>query len=297
MPYASFRPYGSGRHASHHWAPQWRKPRRHDHRRAAPERNDNLFESLFSSEPSDGLLAAIFSSEPPARRGLPVRFRDPLTDRASENLTLGLFALFAPLLLPLGLLSVLGLCLARLWNASARRRALREAERARRALRRPRSSARLPPPEPGQLAEAWEKSRASLEWKILLGSLLSDLEPVVDQRHVRNQRGQIVGRNPGIRGWIFEHCPELRRHYKAMMAYKALAERLRRVCGLFDPDSAEALLGVRPAGRGETPAAPPGARARARTLLEGAPTLRALDDALRERLGLPRMHRERRRSA
>ncbi len=286
MPYTSFRPYGSGRYSTHYWVPQWRKPKRRYHRRtAAPEQ-------------PDGLLAAIFSSGPAARpRGRPARSRDPIADRYDANLAVGLFILLAPLLLSLGLLSVLGLCLARIWNAPARRRALREAERTRRALRRSRTAARLPPPTPEQLVEAWEKSRTSLEWKVLLGSLLSDLEPVVDQRYVRNECGEIVGRNPGIRGWIFDHCPELRHHYKAMMSYKALAAKLRQVCGLFDPDSAEALLSVRPTGRGETYSAPPEVRARARALLDGAPTLRALDDTLRERLGLPRMCRERRRSA
>ena len=200
-------------------------------------------------------------------------------------------------MLPLGLLSLLTVGLARLCGAPARRRALRDAERTRRALRKQRASSRLPPPTPEQLVEAWEKSRTSLEWKILLGSLLSDLEPVVDRSYIRDEDGEIVGRNPGIRGWIFEHCPELRRHYKAMMSYKTLAARLRRVCGLFDPDSAEALLRVRPEGRGEAPQASAEARAQARALLDAAPSMRALDDALCERLGLPRMRRERRRTA
>ena len=210
---------------------------------------------------------------------------------------MGLIMLVGPMVLPLGLLSLLTVGLARLCGAPARRRALREAERTRRALRKQRAASRLPPPTPEQLVEAWEKSRTSLEWKILIGSLLSDLEPVVDRSYIRDEDGEIVGRNPGIRGWIFEHCPELRRHYKAMMSYKTLAARLRRVCGLFDPDSAEALLRVRPEGRGEAPQAPAEARAQARALLDAAPSMRALDDALCARLGLPRMRRERRRTA
>ena len=277
--YGSCRPYGSGRRSGYHWVPQWRKPKRHYRRRdAVPEENDDL-------------LSAIFSFEPPARG------RDPVVDRYDDNLVLGLAALLGPLVLPLGLLSLLVLGLARLCGAPARRRALREAERTRRALRKQRTSSRLPPPTPEQLVEAWEKSRTSLEWKILLGSLLSDLEPVVDRSYIRDEDGEIVGRNPGIRGWIFEHCPELRRHYKAMMSYKTLAARLRRVCGLFDPDSAEALLRVRPEGRGEAPQASAEARAQARALLDAAPSMRALDDALCARLGLPRMRRERRRTA
>ena len=271
----SYHPYGSGQRSGYHWVPQWRKPkrryRRHD---TVPGEGDNL-------------LAAFVSSD------FPVQGQNLILD----HLVLGLMMLVGPLVLPLGLLSLLTVGLARLCGAPARRRALREAERTRRALRKQRASSRLPPPTPEQLVEAWEKSRTSLEWKILLGSLLSDLEPVVDRSYIRDEDGEIVGRNPGIRGWIFEHCPELRRHYKAMMSYKTLAARLRRVCGLFDPDSAEALLRVRPEGRGEAPQASAEARAQARALLDAAPSMRALDDALCARLGLPRMRRERRRIA
>ena len=223
--------------------------------------------------------------------------RDPFAVTPGPNLVLGFVLAFAPVLLSLGLLSALAFGLARLCGAAARRRALRAARRTRRTLHAKRTVSALPPPTPDQLREAWEKSRDSLRWKILLGSMLSDLEPVVDQSHIRNAEGEIVGRNPGIRGWILKHCPDLSKHYKAMMSYKAMAARLRLAAGLSGPAPAEALLELRPAGRAETARAPAEARARAKALLDAAPTMRALDDALRERLGLPRMRRERRCSA
>lgn len=223
--------------------------------------------------------------------------RDPLAITPGPNLILGFFLAFAPVLLSLGLLSALAFGLARLCGAAARRRALRTARRTRKALHAKRIVSALPPPTPDQLRDAWEKSRDSLRWKMLLGSMLSDLEPVVDQSHIRNAEGEIVGRNPGIRGWILNHCPDLSKHYKAMMSYKAMAARLRMASGLSGPAPAEALLELCPAGRTETAWAPEEARARARALLDAAPTMRALDDMLRERLGLPRMRRERRCSA
>ena len=42
----------------------------------------------------------------------------------------------------------------------------------------------------------------------------------------------MVGRRPGIRGWLRERCPELMPHYKAVMAYKALADKVQMATGL-----------------------------------------------------------------
>ena len=45
--------------------------------------------------------------------------------------------------------------------------------------------------------------------------------------------GTIVGRQPGLRGWIGFYTPALLPHYKTLMAYKALAEHL----GVFYADA------------------------------------------------------------
>ena len=73
----------------------------------------------------------------------------------------------------------------------------------------------------------WTASRSSLEGKILLGVLLGDLESAVDNAYIRDETGEIVGRKPGIRGWIDENCPVLSKRYKTLMRYKALADKMK----------------------------------------------------------------------
>ena len=99
------------------------------------------------------------------------------------------------------------------------------------------------PPTPEELRRAWEaaRGRGSLAAKLLAGTLLSNLEPVVDQSYLRLEDGTIVGRRPGLKGWLRGYCPELVPHYKALMSYKALADKLRIALGIEEPDT---LYGV-----------------------------------------------------
>ena len=99
-------------------------------------------------------------------------------------------------------------------------------------LRRRRTECVRGEPKPEQLLAAWEESRASLAGKLRLGALLSEIEPHVDQSLIRDEEGHIVGRRPGIRGWLRWNCPELVPHYKAIMAYKALADKVQMATGL-----------------------------------------------------------------
>ena len=104
------------------------------------------------------------------------------------------------------------------------------------------------PPSPEALRRAWEAAhgaRGSLAGKLLAGTLLSDLEPAVDQTYVRAGDGTIVGRRPGLKGWMRVNCPDLVPHYKALMSYKALADKLRKTLGIEEPDT---LDGVRDFG-------------------------------------------------
>ena len=112
----------------------------------------------------------------------------------------------------------------------------------RRQLRKTRKSSTRKPPTPEALEAAWAKSRRSLEWKLRLGSMLEDLEPSVDQSYIRDDDGAVVGREPGIRGWLMEHCVEVFDHYKTAMGYKALAHRFRLAIDLPEPFTLEDVL-------------------------------------------------------
>ena len=120
---------------------------------------------------------------------------------------------------------------------NARRRAL-AAER-RRITRRTTSNSC---PTPEALRAAFAARGESPEAKIRLGSLLEDLECYVDNCLRFGPDGEILGRNGGVRGWLREHMPELSKHYKTLMRYKALARRLRQAVGIHDPVPADTLL-------------------------------------------------------
>ncbi len=100
------------------------------------------------------------------------------------------------------------------------------------------------PPTPDELRRAWEaaRGRGSLTAKLLAGTLLSNLEPAVDQSYLRAEDGTIVGRRPGLKGWLRANCPELLPHYKALMSYKALADKLRVALGVEEPDTLSGVL-------------------------------------------------------
>ena len=101
------------------------------------------------------------------------------------------------------------------------------------------------PPSPEALRRAWEAAhgaRGSLAGKLLAGTLLSDLEPAVDQTYVRAGDGTIVGRRPGLKGWMRVNCPDLVPHYKALMSYKALADKLRKALGIEELDTLDGVI-------------------------------------------------------
>ena len=153
--------------------------------------------------------------------------------------------------LTLALLGVMGLfCLAfSFWDLIVDAldegplgRILHASRATRRRLSRQRKISTRAAPTPEALAAAWAKSRKSLEWRLRLGSMLENLEPVVDQSYIRDEDGVIVGREPGIRGWLFDHCQVVSKHYKTAMGYKALAHRFRLAIGLPEPFTLEDVL-------------------------------------------------------
>ena len=120
---------------------------------------------------------------------------------------------------------------------NARRRKL-AAER--RKIRR--RSTDNPCPTREQVLDAWIHVKDSHEATIRFGSMLEDLECYLDNSLRRNENGVIVGRNPGIKGWLQEHIPALALRYTTVMRYKAAAKKLRQIVGLSDPIPAATIL-------------------------------------------------------
>jgi len=92
-------------------------------------------------------------------------------------------------------------------------------------------------PQPGAMpgARKGRKSRGSVEDALRFGSMLLDLEPTVDSSPVVRlnraaTRTVIVARNPGLKGWLHRHCPEV--VYSTAMRYKQMATQAGRACGL-----------------------------------------------------------------
>ena len=155
-----------------------------------------------------------------------------------------------------------------------------------------------PAPTGDEVREQFEKARGrgKVEEKIRLGSMLLDAEATTDSSLIRDGDGEIVGRNGGLRGWIFENCPDLLPHYAALTGYRRLAWEARDSEDLFDPVPPELLLAadpevekkVRPTLRERLP----GARKRLRALL-AAPESATVAGFLR-RLRADRDEREKR---
>ena len=160
-------------------------------------------------------------------------------------------------------------------------------------------------PEPEALIAAWEESRGSLAGKLRLGALLSEIEPHVDQSLIRDEHGRIVGRRPGIRGWLRHRCPELLPHYKAAMACKALADKVQMAIGLESKYSLMDVIdamkelgnsdgaeeGAGKAADGPLGSSLEGPRRALREMVEALParTMTALNEAVRWKLGLSRL--------
>ena len=117
-----------------------------------------------------------------------------------------------------------------------RRRAL-AAERRRIRKRRTEN----PCPTREDILDAWTHAREGREAMLRFGSLLEDLECYVDHE-LRIANGRIVGRAPGIKGWLRENVPALALRYTTVMRYKAAARKLRQIVELLDPIPVAAVL-------------------------------------------------------
>ena len=101
-----------------------------------------------------------------------------------------------------------------------------------------------PMPDIQDVVEAYRaaRGRGRVAEKIRCGSLLLDAEAGVDSSLIRTESGEIVGRNPGLRGWIGDRAPWLLNHYVSLMQYRRLAQAFREAHGLRDPCPATLLL-------------------------------------------------------
>ena len=120
----------------------------------------------------------------------------------------------------------------------------RELAAARRKISRRTTTA--PMPTPAALLAAWNARKDSREAMVRLGGMLHDLECYVDNCLKFDERGDVVGRNGGIKEWLFENVPELSPKYKTLMRYKAMAMRLRQATNTKDPKPTVALLDETP---------------------------------------------------
>ena len=99
-----------------------------------------------------------------------------------------------------------------------------------------------PCPTRMEVLEAWTHVKESPEALLRFGGLMEDLECYVDNSLRRRDDGVIVGRRPGIKGWLQTEIPALYMKYKTVMAYKAAAKRMRQVLDIRDPLPLSAAL-------------------------------------------------------
>jgi len=91
--------------------------------------------------------------------------------------------------------------------------------------------------------DAWVHARDSKESLLRFGSLMQDLECYLDSSLVFDEAGRIVGRKPGVKGWLRENIPALALRYTTVIRYKAAAKKLRQIVGLDDPVPVDVVLG------------------------------------------------------
>jgi len=74
------------------------------------------------------------------------------------------------------------------------------------------------------LCDRWDKIHDSPEEMLKLGEMLIELDDYVDNSFVY-QGDRIVGRRPGMKGFLSEHCPHI--SYTTAMGYRTLALKAR----------------------------------------------------------------------
>jgi len=84
-----------------------------------------------------------------------------------------------------------------------------------------------PPGFAEALCRQWDKVRDSLEEMIRFGEMMIELEDYVDNEFIFNGAGDIIGRHPGVKGFLAENCPHI--GYVTAIRYRILAMKAREV--------------------------------------------------------------------
>jgi len=87
-------------------------------------------------------------------------------------------------------------------------------------------------PTPAEVMEQWHKVRGQrnpLE-ALKFGAMLLNITQYVDASPIYNAHGRVVARNPGVKGWLKEHCEEI--NYVTAMGYRKFAEKVTQVIQL-----------------------------------------------------------------
>ena len=78
-----------------------------------------------------------------------------------------------------------------------------------------------------EVAGQWDRTHDAIGEMVRFGLMLLEIEATVDSSVIMGEDAEgvpvIVGRNPGVRGWLAEHCPHI--GYKTAMRYKSLARK------------------------------------------------------------------------
>jgi len=86
-----------------------------------------------------------------------------------------------------------------------------------------------PLPVPEGFAEGvcrqWDRVRDSTVEVVRFGELMVELEGYVDSSYIFNEEGDVVGRHPGIKGFLAAHCPHI--GYGVAIRYRLLAMKAR----------------------------------------------------------------------
>jgi hypothetical protein len=144
----------------------------------------------------------------------------------------------------------------------------------------------------------WDTAPRGLYTRLRIGARLADLEPTLDNTFVfkknRAGRRRIAARQPGLKGWLREHTPDVQ--YSTAMHYKKLATRLRQLIGLDARIPIEWLLPDVETLPPQLAALPPHernaistARKKLHSLLADNPKYTHLVQAVEQKLGIMRM--------
>jgi len=85
----------------------------------------------------------------------------------------------------------------------------------------------LPPGFAENLCRQWDKVRDATEEVTRFGEMMVELEDYVDNAFIFDEHGDIIGRHPGIKGFLAANCPHI--GYSTAIRYRILAMKAREI--------------------------------------------------------------------